>query len=114
MGDIKDIIDLITQLSKRIKDRETIALLLQVQSLVAQLQSDIFQLQKENLELKKKYDECTQKINKQSQGEICRFCKEPALMLITIEDDKEFGHHLKWGNYKCSKCHRTDKREIKS
>lgn len=114
MVDIKNLIDLITQLSKRIKDRETTALLFEVQSLVSQLQSDIFQLQKEYLDLKNKYDECAQKLSKRNQGEVCRFCKEPALMLISIEDDEDFGHHLQWGNYECFKCHRKDKREMKS
>jgi hypothetical protein len=53
MGTIKDIVDLVTQLSKNVQDRTVATELLNIISIANQIQSDMFELQKENLDLKK-------------------------------------------------------------
>lgn len=111
MGDIKDIFDLMTQFSKSIKDRETLSKFLELQSFVTQLTSDLFQCQKDYLDIKNKLDNCTQELKKQRSDDVCPFCKQPALRLMSIDDDEEFGEHLKWGSYECSNCAKKLRKE---
>lgn len=113
MGTIKDIIDLVTQFSNSIKDREMASHFREIQSLLAQLQSDIFQLQQKLLDCEKEKAILEQKLNEQRGGEVCPFCRRPAGNLLKIEPHQLFGDvGVKTGYYKCRNCQKEYDREI--
>ena len=44
---------------------------------------------------------------------ICPFCKKQGAQLLRIENDADFGQHLKWGFYKCNHCKKEWNKEMK-
>lgn len=62
MGAIKDIADLVTQLSKSIKDREFGAALLNIQGMLAGLQSEQAELHEKNITLMRENEELKKKM----------------------------------------------------
>jgi hypothetical protein len=97
MSTVKDIIDLVTQLSDNIQDRKVATELFNIILIANQIQSDMFELQKENLNLKKENQELTEKLN--NKNRITLFHKN----LLWLENDK---------NPYCPSCYDTDHKLI--
>jgi hypothetical protein len=104
MSTIKDAIDLMTQLSKSVKDRKLATELLQIQSLISTVQSESVDLTSKNLELEKKIFD----IEKEHEKEISELKKKLSAkeLLNKYTFNKTYGVYesKEDGQYYCTSC----------